>query len=148
MHNTLNASDYGLVGEKTYDPRPDYWAALLWHKLMGTTVLDPGASSAAHLHLYAQSLRGTPGGVALLAINADPGGAQTLEIPADAERYTLTAPALESATVQLNGTELKLASGGELPALRSVPAHKGRIVLPPASITFLAFPKAGNANCR
>ena len=57
MHNTLNASDYGLLDEKTYEPRPDYWAALLWRRLMGTTVLDPGPSSSANLHLYAHCLR-------------------------------------------------------------------------------------------
>ena len=39
---------------------------------MGTTVLDPGPSPAsANLHLYAHCLRDQPGGVALLAINAD-----------------------------------------------------------------------------
>jgi hypothetical protein len=46
IHNTLASSDYGLLDENTFAPRPNYWATLLWHKLMGTTVLDPGASSA------------------------------------------------------------------------------------------------------
>ena len=46
MHNTLDASDYGLLDENTLAPRPDYWAALLWRKLMGTTVLNPGAFSS------------------------------------------------------------------------------------------------------
>ena len=41
-HNTLAASDYGLLDEKTLRPRPSYWAALLWRRLMGTTVLDAG----------------------------------------------------------------------------------------------------------
>ena len=57
MHNTLAASDYGLLDEKTYEPRPNYWAALLWHKLMGSVVLDPGAAPAPDLHLYAHCLR-------------------------------------------------------------------------------------------
>ncbi len=47
IHNTLNASDYGLLDEKTLEPRPNYWAALLWRKLMGTTVLDPGTLALA-----------------------------------------------------------------------------------------------------
>ena len=34
-HNTLAASDYGLLDEKTFVPRPNYWAALVWHRLMG-----------------------------------------------------------------------------------------------------------------
>ena len=41
-HNTLVASDYGLLEEKTFTPKPNYWAALLWRKLMGTTVLESG----------------------------------------------------------------------------------------------------------
>ncbi len=73
MHNTLASSDYGLLDEKTYAPRPNYWAALAWRKFMGTTVLDPGPSAAPGLHLYAHCLRGQPGGVALLAINANAG---------------------------------------------------------------------------
>jgi heparanase 1 len=50
-HNTLASSDYGLLDETTFAPRPNYWAALLWRKLMGTTVLQPGTSPAASLHL-------------------------------------------------------------------------------------------------
>ena len=40
MHNTLAASDYGLIDERTLQPRPNYWGALLWRQMMGTTVLD------------------------------------------------------------------------------------------------------------
>lgn len=148
MHNTLAASDYGLLDEKTYEPRPDYWAALLWRKLMGTTVLDPGQSSASSLHLYAQCLRDVPGGVALLAINADKTSSHMLEIPAKADRYTLTSPELESKTIALNGIFLKLGSGDSLPALKAQSVKAGQISLSPASITFLAFPKADNASCR
>ena len=61
MHNTLDASDYGLLDENTLAPRPNYWAALLWRKLMGTTVLNPDISPAPGLHLYAHCLRDQPG---------------------------------------------------------------------------------------
>jgi hypothetical protein len=43
-HNTFASSEYGLLDQTTFAPRPNYWAALLWPKLMGTTVLDSGAS--------------------------------------------------------------------------------------------------------
>jgi len=33
MHNTLAASDYGLLDESTLQPRPKYWGALLWRQL-------------------------------------------------------------------------------------------------------------------
>jgi len=43
FHNTLVGSDYGLLVEQSFVPRPNYWAALLWRKLMGTVVLNaPG----------------------------------------------------------------------------------------------------------
>jgi len=148
MHNTLNASDYGLLDEKTLEPRPDYWAALLWRKLMGTTVLDPGPSPSANLHLYAHCLRDQPGGVALLAINAEKDADQTLQLPVSSGRYTLTAADLTSSTVDLNGKRLELGPADALPVLRGAEVHSETVTLAPASITFLAVPKAGNAACK
>lgn len=147
MHNTLAASDYGLLDEKTDEPRPNYWAALLWRRLMGTTVLDAGTSPAPSLHLYAHCLRGTAGGVTVLAINADQSAAQMLEIPKGAERYTLAAKELMDSHVQLNGTELMLGAEDALPQLKGTSVRAGQITLAPGSITFLAFPKAHNASC-
>ncbi len=148
MHNTLASSDYGLLDENTFAPRPNYWAALLWRKLMGTTVLNPGTSPAPSLHLYAQCLRDVPGGVALLAINADRTDSQSLEVPLSAERYTLTAKDLLDTHVELNGSELKLGAEDALPPLTGTPTNSGHIAFAPASITFLAVPKANNPSCR
>ncbi len=148
MHNTLNASDYGLLDEKTYEPRPDYWAALLWRKLMGTTVLDPGPSPSVNLHLYAHCLRNQPGGVALLAINADKGARQTLRIPAGSERYTMTSASLTAPTVDLNGKQLELGTDDALPVLAGAEVRGRKLTIAPESITFLAFPKADNASCK
>jgi hypothetical protein len=30
-----------FVDQNTLEPRPNYWATVLWRKLMGRTVLDP-----------------------------------------------------------------------------------------------------------
>ena len=106
MHNTLAASDYGLIDEKTLIPRPNYWAALLWHNTMGTTVLDAGAAPSTSVHLYAQCMKNHPGGVTLLAINLNRTDAQTLTVPEKSTRYTLTATDLMSHSVQLNGKDL------------------------------------------
>ena len=57
MHNTLAASDYGLLDERTLEPRPNYWGALLWRQLMGTTVLDAGLPIRRGLHVYAHCQR-------------------------------------------------------------------------------------------
>jgi len=148
IHNTLAASDYALVDETTLLPRPNYWSALLWRKMMGTTVLDAGASPSPDLHLYAHCLRNQPGGVALLAINADRTASQELDVPTASERYTLTARELLDNKVELNGIELKLGSNGNLPQLTGQSQAAGHVKFAPASITFLAIPNAGNGACR
>jgi heparanase 1 len=148
MHNTLAASDYALVDETTLLPRPNYWSALLWRKVMGTTVLDAGASPSPNLHLYAHCLRNQPGGVALLAINADRTAAQEMDVPMKSERYTLTAKDLMDNKVELNGNELKVNAEGDLPKLTSKAQAAGAVTFAPASITFLIIPNAGNASCR
>jgi heparanase len=148
MHNTLASSDYGLLDEDTLAPRPNYWSALLWRKMMGTTVLEAGASPAISLHLYAHCLRGQPGGVALLAINADRAASHEIEVPAAAERYTLTANDLMGTSVELNGSELKLGAEDALPPITGKPTKAGQVTFAPASITFLAFPNAANASCQ
>ncbi|MGH9695196.1 MAG: hypothetical protein ACRD5Z_13690, partial [Bryobacteraceae bacterium] len=148
IHNTLASTDYGLLDENTRAPRPNYWAALLWRKFMGTTVLDAGNSPAPTLHLYAHCLRGQPGGVAVLAINTDREASQSLEIPTEADRYTLTAQNLSDTSVQLNGTELKLGARDALPQLNGVATPSGHVTFAPASITFLAIPEANNESCR
>ena len=148
MHNTLAASDYGLLDDGTMMPRPNYWAALMWRRLMGTTVLDPGPAPVPSLHLYAHCLRGRPGGVALLAINTDREAPQSMELSTAAERYTLTARKLEDTAVQLNGSELRLGADDAVPQLAGIAISSGPIALAPASITFLALPNANNGSCR
>jgi heparanase 1 len=147
-HNTLAASDYALIDETTLTPRPNYWAALLWRRMMGTTVLDAGASPDTNLHVYAHCLREHPGGVAMLVINADRTAEQTLEVPVKSERYTLTARELTASSVALNGMELKLGDGDVLPKLAGKTTAKGSVTFAPESITFLAMPAAGNDVCK
>jgi len=146
-HNTLVASDYGLLDEDTLTPRPNYWGALLWRKLMGTTVLESGIPIQAGLHVYAHCLRGTPGGVALLAINNSRTAPGTIAIPAGGDRYTLAAGNLDSRRVQLNGTELGLSANDELPTFTGDTMLPGNVTLPPATISFFALPRSGNKAC-
>jgi glycosyl hydrolase family 79 len=147
-HNTLVASDYGLLDEDDFTPKPSYWGALLWRRLMAATVLDSGVPIRAGLHAYAHCLRGTPGGVALLVLNTDKAAPQTLALPTSAERYTLTSTDPLSRQVQLNGTYLRLGSSDDLPRLAGVPVAAGDVTLAPATITFLTVPGAANSSCR
>lgn len=146
-HNTLVASDYGLLDESTLAPKPNYWGALLWRSLMGTTVLDVGLPARAGLHAYAHCLRGRPGGVALLVINTDKVEVQTLSLPTAGERHTLSG-SLEGKVVQLNGRELRLDSRGDLPRLGGDPTPAGDVTFAPATITFLGLPGEANSSCR
>jgi hypothetical protein len=148
MHNTLAASDYGLLDQNTFEPRPNYWATLLWHKLMGTTVLDPQASGQPNSYVYAHCLEGRRGGVTLLIINADRRRSFDLNVPKASERYTITARQLEDAKVELNGKSLGLTSSGDIPEFRGEPVNAGRLRFAPASITYLSIANAGNTSCQ
>jgi heparanase 1 len=148
MHNTLAASDYGLLDESTLQPRPKYWGALLWRQMMGTIVLDAGVPVQAGLHVYAHCQRGMPGGVAILVINTDRGTPHALMLPTASVRYTLDAANLLDERVRLNGHPLVLSAGGELPTIAGAPAAADRVTFAPATITFLAIAEAGNEACR
>jgi hypothetical protein len=147
-HNTLVASDYGLLDDVTLAPKPNYWGALLWRKLMDTRVLELGVPIQSGLHLYAHCLRGAAGGVALLAINNDRTAARVLTVPMPGERYTLSSDELQGRAVQLNGVALELGADDALPDLIGVPTQPGQLSLAPATITFIAVPAAGNHACR
>jgi hypothetical protein len=144
-HNTLASSDYGLLDEKTLRPRPNYWAALLWRRVMGTVVLDAGAHNG--MHLYAHCRRGVRGAVTLLAVNTDTTNAVTLRLPVTSEHYTLSADDLQSAGVKLNGTALELGPNDDLPRFAAVTSPPGALEIGPATITFLTVGDAKNPAC-
>ncbi|WP_245310613.1 hypothetical protein [Bradyrhizobium valentinum] len=144
-HNTLAASDYGLLDETTLRPRPNYWAALLWRRVMGTIVLDAGVHQG--VHLYAHCRRGIRGAVTLLAINTDRTTAAILRLPVASERYTLSADHLQSAEVKLNGAALELAPNDDLPRLAAVTSPPGPVEIGPTTITFLDVGDAKNPAC-
>lgn len=147
LHNTLAASDYSLLREHTYEPHPSYWGALLWRRLMGTTVLDAGVKNRAGLHAYAHCLRGAPGGVAVMILNTSTTESTELRVPVAAQRYTLTAHELTADTVMLNGSPLALGPNDHLPTLAGRATSAGILSFEPASITFLAMRDANNGAC-
>ncbi len=148
MHNTLAASDYGLLDERTLAPRPNYWGALLWRQLMGTTVLDSGVPIQAGFHVYAHCQREAPDGVTLLVINTGRDTAHSLTLPDASERFTLDAASLQDRTVRLNGQPLELDAKGDLPGIAGVRTAAGLLTFAPATITFLSIPATGNSACR
>lgn len=146
MHNTLAISDYGLIDEFTLTPRPNYWAALLWKRMMGATVLDAGVPITPGLHVYAHCQYDVPGAVALMVINNDPKKASTLALPLPSQRYTLTTAKIDAPEVKLNGKTLALTKDGKLPAFLGTTVKAGTITFAPATITFVTV-KAKNKMC-
>jgi heparanase 1 len=147
IHNTLAASDYGLLDQKTLIPRPNYWGALLWRRLMGTTVLDPGVEIAEGRHVYAHCLRDAPGGVTFLVINNSTTEI-AVEMPLESKRYTLSAEPLQNGDVELNGAALKVDDSGDLQAIEGAATAAGSVSFAPGTITFLAIERSGNSACR
>ncbi len=141
MHNTLAASEYSLIDQDTHLPKPNYWAALLWAKLMGTAVYEAGESKPG-VYLFAHNTKGKEGSITLLVINTNK-EETNIHIPANAQQYTLSSTELQGTTVQLNGKELKLTDSDELPAINGQAVKAGNVKLPALSISFITFEEAG-----
>ena len=140
FHNTFATSEYGMIDQKTHLPRPKYWAALLWHQLMGTKVLDAGIKTKDGMHLYAHSTAGKNKGVTLLILNTNESDPLVLDIPSSALRYTLSSDELIGMKVKLNGKELVLSEKDELPMMMGEKVKAGVMSFSPSTITFLVIP--------
>jgi hypothetical protein len=148
MQNTLASSDYGLLDEQTLNPRPNYWVAVLWKRLMGTRVLDPGVQNTDTVEVFAHCSNEGHGAVTVVAMNMDKTASQSLSIPEASERYRLTAPDLYGTSVMLNGRPLEAAADGSIPAIKGEKANGGSVQLPPLSISFFTVDRANNPACK
>ncbi|XP_071724525.1 heparanase-like protein 3 isoform X2 [Rutidosis leptorrhynchoides] len=162
---TLIGGNYGLLNTTTFVPNPDYYSALLWHRLMGRTVLSTNFTGTKNLRSYAHCAK-EPDGITLLLINLDNvttvnvnltlatqleslpqirlvtrdtemGGSSTRE------EYHLTAKDgnLHSQTMVLNGKDLTLNPASEIPPLEPLYVSSLEpIVVAPYSIVFAHIP--------
>jgi hypothetical protein len=146
QHNTLAASDYGLIDGDTLAPRPNYWAALLWAKNMGATVLASPASPSPDMRMYAHCLKGGKGGVGLVAINTG-SAPQNLSFGKTGKVWVMNAASMDSMTISINGKSPAIDAKGRLSGLDGATA-KGSISLPGQTIGFVAVAGANNTACR
>jgi heparanase len=151
IRQTLSGSDYGLIDDRTLEPNPDYWAALMWHRLMGTSILRPRLHGAPPtLRVYAGCRRGGPG-TTLLALNLDRRRPVSLTLEhgsAPAQVYVVTARTLLARRVLLNGRPLHTTGTGAAPSLAARSLYSTTIKLPPVSYAFIVQPGVGPASCR
>ena len=119
FHNTLASSDYGFLAREVFDPRPNYFAVLLWNRLMGTTVFDTKEEIREGAHVFAHSRKDGKDGVVYLVINNSFTESTTVELPKDAVRYTLAGENgnMRATVMTLNDRPLVLGEGNTLPSL-------------------------------
>ncbi|XP_075662630.1 heparanase-like protein 3 [Castanea sativa] len=79
---TLVGGNYGLLNTSTFAPNPDYYSALLWHRLMGNKVLSTRFSGTNKIRAYAHCSKKTKG-ITLLLINLD--GNTTVQVRVSTE---------------------------------------------------------------
>ncbi|KAF2287248.1 hypothetical protein GH714_039440 [Hevea brasiliensis] len=79
---TLIGGNYGLLNTTTFVPNPDYYSALLWHRLMGQNALSTSFSGTKKIRAYAHCSKATQG-ITLLLINLD--GNTTVQVSISTE---------------------------------------------------------------
>lgn len=157
VRQSLTGADYGLLSEPTLDPRPDYFATVLWRKLMGARVLAATIAKSPTVRAYAHCAGGDVaprGAVTVLAINLDAMQPVTLAVDfvggvggGARQSWVVTADALDAPVARLGGAPLAVADDGTLPPMNPASGSGSSIVLPPASYAFVVFPDAGAAAC-
>ncbi|KAL3640487.1 hypothetical protein CASFOL_015455 [Castilleja foliolosa] len=75
---------YGLLNKTTFVPNPDYYSALLWHRLMGKGVLAVNSTSSPYLRVYAHCAK-ERAGITVLLINLS--NQTTYNIEVQSEKY-------------------------------------------------------------
>ncbi|KAL8122291.1 hypothetical protein AgCh_018876 [Apium graveolens] len=131
----LIGGNYGLLNTTTFAPNPDYYGALLWHRLMGTRVLQVSQDASPYLRTYAHCTKQSVqkrGDITVLLINMSNSTTFIVNIKNDLnlypsildglpprEEYHLTPQGgdIQSEVVLLNDTPLKLTKSLDIPNL-------------------------------
>lgn len=154
VRQTLIGSTYGLIDDATLQPNPDYWASVLWKRLMGTTVKAVSVTPATEeMHLLERwfptnfsPLRAfahchPEQGATVVLLNVDKVKTVRAQLPTTTgmDLYLLTANNPLEKEVYLNKHPLTL-SGSQLPALQPVSYALPTIDVPPRSYAFAVLP--------
>ncbi|KAL0394293.1 UNVERIFIED_CONTAM: Heparanase-like protein 3 [Sesamum latifolium] len=163
---SLIGGNYGLLNTTTYVPNPDYYSALLWHRLMGRKVLSTSFVGTNKIRAYAHCAKNSPG-ITLLLINLDNSTAVQVGLSVEnivqqtrktkftsiykhhtkfemmREEYHLTPKDgdLHSQTMLLNGEIIYVNSSGIIPPLEPRRVNPSEpIIVAPFSILFARIP--------
>lgn len=151
VRQTLVGADYGLLDDELH-PRPDYWASLLWKRLMGTGVLSASVAGPNTLRAYAHCTGDGSAAVSVLALNLSASQAATVVINGlggtQVDQFVVTATSLTATQVSLNGQLLALPAAGA-PSVAPAPHRQAApfVTLPPQSYAFLRIRDAVAGAC-
>jgi len=140
FHNTLASSDYGFLQHGTFEPRPNYFAVLLWTQLMGTTVYDTEIPIQKGAHVYCHSRKDGQEGYVYLIINNSLTDSTSVELTKNAVVYGLDGrDGMRSRIMTLNGRDLVLGDDDSLPCMGGEEVSAGTIELAPGTCTFIVL---------
>ncbi|KAK7264851.1 hypothetical protein RJT34_32464 [Clitoria ternatea] len=159
---SLIGGNYGLLNTDTFIPNPDYYSALLWHRLMGRRVLFTTFYGTKKIRAYTHCAKESQG-ITILLLNLDNSTTvqanvalkfnkpphSTVGEPARRE-YHLTAKDrdLHSQTVLLNGKILTVNPDGDIPPLEPLYVDSSKpIIVDPFSIVFAHIPNVVLSAC-
>ena len=141
FHNTLCSSDYGFLKHGTFDPRPNYFAVLLWNRLMGPIVYESGEEIREGAHVYVRSRKDGKAGFACVVINNSLTEKTSVILPKEAQVYALSGEngQMRAPVMTLNGRRLVLGAGNELPDLTPEAVPAGIVTITPGGCTFFVL---------
>ncbi|KAJ4711440.1 Heparanase-like protein [Melia azedarach] len=151
----LIGGNYALLNTTTFIPNPDYYGALLWHRLMGKNVLAATHSGSSYLRAYSHCSK-EKRGITLLLINMSNSTCFDVSVINDEnlyprqteedsesekwrEEYHLTPKCgdIQSDVVLLNGTPLRLTESLDVPSMEpKLVDPSSPITVAPESIVF------------
>ncbi|XP_045786602.1 heparanase-like protein 3 isoform X1 [Trifolium pratense] len=159
---TLIGGNYGLLNTTTFNPNPDYYSALLWHRLMGGRVLSTSFYGTKKIRTYAHCAKESKG-VTILFLNLDNSTTVNAQVAlkfaekpyyhlrgSQRREYHLTAKDgnLHSQIMLLNGNILSVNSDGDIPPLNPIYVDSSKpITVGPLSIVFTHIPDAAVKAC-
>jgi len=154
-----NAGYYELVSDETLEPNPDWYASVMFNRLMGEGVLQinpsqPVDSARSYVHCTPSWSTTYPAGaITVLVMNLAPDRELAVHFNDRAgqqqEVYQVTSSGIHERDVLLNGTELAVQADGSLPPLTALSRDGATpLLLPAASYAFVVFPEADAAACR
>ncbi len=159
VRQNISGADYAILDEPLLDPRPDYWASLLFKRYMGTRVLgvergaDRSVRSYAHCTPKAQ---GQPAGaITIMLINLSESQGVFLDVKGvqgrDIQAFRVQSDDAEGRTVALNGQRLAAANDGTVPDLaglsETLSDEAPQLYLPASAYGFFVIEDAAHPDC-